>query len=384
MDNSRERSFSLPGGPLTTRLAEKLRGRIESGQLTAGQFLPSVRKLSSENHLAHKTVFQALKKLEAQGWIVAEAGRGYRVLARVHDPYRGAPVAFVLTPQSGKRVAWTGLREMLLSSFQRAVSEHGWMLLCLDCNLLGGGKIVEQLRNMKICGVILDTLDPALVAAVRQAGIPLVVLETWPESIAADSVVQDAFRGGYMAAAWLAERGHKRIGWIAPSDLSWQGQERCWGARAALARHGLELPSERCLALPDPEVPGRLEMVREFLARQDRPTGVLALWQGIAALVAKSGRSLKLPFGQGFDMVGWSTEDAFDSEYKSGFTGESTPPAVVWDANALAKAAVARLAERRGDPHSPPLELRIPTRLRFDVCGEWSGVSENGRISWGV
>jgi LacI family transcriptional regulator len=258
------------------------------------------------------------------------------------------------------------LQETLLSSFHRAVAERGWMLLGMDCGPIGHGEIVERLQNMKVCGTILDTSDPELIAIVQRAGTPVVVVENWHESLEVDAVVQDGFRGGYLAASWLAERGHERIGWIGPMELNRQGSERLGGAMAALAERGIELMPDLRLSLPEPETPGRLDLVEKYLARRNRPTGVLALWQGIANLVAESRRNLGLHFGRSFEMVGWSTEDAYESEFRSNFRGGPTPPAIVWDVNMLARVAVARLAERRADPKLPPLMLKIPTRLRID------------------
>ena len=48
-------------------MAASLRQGIVSGRFRPGEFLPSVRKLTAERGLAHKTVYRALRKLAAEG-----------------------------------------------------------------------------------------------------------------------------------------------------------------------------------------------------------------------------------------------------------------------------------------------------------------------------
>jgi hypothetical protein len=106
-------------------------------------------------------------------------------------------------------------------------------------------------------------------------------------------------------------------------------------------------------------------MVRQYLSSRKRPKALLALWQGASSLVAQTARELGLAPGRDFDMVGWSTEGDYESEFRPCFAGLAMPPAVVWDVEALARTAVARLAERRANPKLPPIMLKIPTRLRL-------------------
>ncbi len=353
------------GGPMTGKLATALRSKIISGSFKTGDFLPSVRELTAERGLAHTTVYRALRQLAAEGWVSAEAGRGYRVLARGNDPDRGAPVAFVLTPQSHlQRTPLDDLRKSLLAGLQGAAAERDWVLMALEYAGSAEDAVLGRLRELKACGAILDTLSPALIAAVGRSGLPVVAVENWHEDSAVDAVVQDSFRGGFVAGSWLAARGHRRIGWIAPAAVSRQGSERFGGAAAALAERGIELAPELRLGIADFGAPDRVKPVREYLARPDRPEAILALWQGPTALVAQAARELGLVPGRDFDMVGWSTEEEYDSWFRPNFQSVPVPPAVVWDVGELARTAVSRLAERRANPKLPPITLKIPTRLR--------------------
>jgi DNA-binding GntR family transcriptional regulator len=64
------------------RLAELLRGRIESGELAPGQPAPSITTLTQEHGMARETAAKALRLLEGEGLLVRYPGLGYYVADR--------------------------------------------------------------------------------------------------------------------------------------------------------------------------------------------------------------------------------------------------------------------------------------------------------------
>jgi DNA-binding GntR family transcriptional regulator len=64
------------------RLSELLRGRIESGELAAGQPVPSITTLTQEHGMARETAAKALRLLEDEGLLVRYPGLGYYVADR--------------------------------------------------------------------------------------------------------------------------------------------------------------------------------------------------------------------------------------------------------------------------------------------------------------
>jgi DNA-binding LacI/PurR family transcriptional regulator len=99
-----------------------------------------------------------------------------------------------------------------------------------------------------------------------------------------------------------------------------------------------------------------------MLSRRDRPRAVLALWTDVALGLAAAARSLKLVLGRDLDMVGWAI-DAHLEAYRPSFAGGPMPPMVTWSVEDLARAAVARLADRQADPDMPPMRTAVATRL---------------------
>ncbi|WP_255316734.1 GntR family transcriptional regulator [Nesterenkonia sp. Act20] len=64
--------------PPTEQVRDQIRGLIVSGQLAAGERLPSVRQLAKDLDLAPGTVAKAYKSLEVEGFLTARTG-GTRV-----------------------------------------------------------------------------------------------------------------------------------------------------------------------------------------------------------------------------------------------------------------------------------------------------------------
>jgi DNA-binding LacI/PurR family transcriptional regulator len=357
----------------SARIAEVLRREIESGRAAPGQFLPSERRLAEIHRVTGKTVRRALKVLEAEALVAAEDRRGYRVLARALDPDRGNPLAFVV---SRSPVAGTdSFYASLLAALQAAATRRGWSLLGVGTEGRSADGIMESLQAARACGSVVDSSDRALLERLAAAGMPLVQADAWLEEMSYDAVAQDGFAGGMLAAAWLAGRGHRRIAFIGPSATGADLQivERCCGALGGLARAGLELPRELVANVPQQDADAAARAARELLARPDRPTAVLALWQGLGPAVARAAQDLGLAPGRDLDLVGWSVEEDYAREFLSTFPAGWAPPAITWSAARLAEACISRLLQRRAEPRLAPALTRIPVRLTLPEGQEGRG-----------
>ncbi|WP_264924996.1 winged helix-turn-helix domain-containing protein, partial [Streptomyces sp. A012304] len=65
--------------PLYLRVAEDLRGRIESGELPPGTRLPSVAEISAQHGCSNSVATGAYKVLVDDGLVVSRHGAGHYV-----------------------------------------------------------------------------------------------------------------------------------------------------------------------------------------------------------------------------------------------------------------------------------------------------------------
>jgi len=339
-------------------LVGQLRREIASSRYPQGGLLPSTRKLAERFSTSYETVRRGLKQLEEEGLLCSEAKLGFRVNGSA-EVSRTCPIAHItdyrMDLSDAQPATWA-----LSVAFQSAASDRGWSVLGAH----GGGRkhaeVAEQIRAGNAWGVVLDTMDAELHASVLQAGLPVVMVNSWFEDSAVDVVLQDNYRGGFLAAEHLVAQGARRFGWIGATTEFVHSRERFAGAAACLAKHGLVISADCVckLASADPH-----EELRTFLGRSDRPDGLLAFW-GMRAVVEVS-RELGLVVGRDIRAIGWVVEECYDSHYRPAFGGAAPAPAVVWRAGAMAERALALLDERRGEAGREPVRVCIPTKLRF-------------------
>jgi DNA-binding LacI/PurR family transcriptional regulator len=135
--------------------------------------------------------------------------------------------------------------------------------------------------------------------------------------------------------------------------------ERFAGAGSAFTRAGMDLPGELVFE-PGKDAVGA---ARQMLARADRPTAVLALWEGLAIATARAAGDLGLVLGKDLDLVGWTTEQNYRARVEREFREGPAPSWILWDTGEMARIAVARLAWHHRDPGLKPLRISVPTRL---------------------
>lgn len=73
--------------PLYEQIVSQIKAQIMSGELTAGEALPSIRSLAKSLHISVLTVQKAYDILSQDGFIETTAGKGCYVSAQNQDFY---------------------------------------------------------------------------------------------------------------------------------------------------------------------------------------------------------------------------------------------------------------------------------------------------------
>jgi DNA-binding LacI/PurR family transcriptional regulator len=346
-------------------IAEAIRKDIREGRCPPGKFIPSVRELATAHSVDRETVRRALKGLEAEGLIASEPRQGYRVLPRANDPNRGCPLACVIqaTEGSQRRAGFGGSSSMLLNALREASEHKGWPLL----SVASGGKtvseVLEQVRSSRAFGLALDIDDPKLITALKDTGLPAVLVNSWIEEAGLDSVMQDGQAAGLLAARYLVAQGCKRIAWVGHDQMSSHVMDRLSGAVAGLDRAGLDLPLKLRFKVPNRE---HDSSVRRLLTVTPRPDGVIVLWRGPALALARVAKEMGIKLGRDLHLVGWCPEELHEESWVREFPPGGAPPAVTWSVRTMAQVALARVAERRENPTMPPVRVKVPVKLSLE------------------
>ena len=346
----------------TVNLIHQIRAGIAKGLYPAGRYLPTIRELSVQHKVSTETIRRGLKLLEKNGLVLGVARHGFRVVGTGHDQESCShqPVAYVTGHQAdlsdAQPVNWAISR-----AIQLAAGEREWATLGVHSGRQDTSLVVEQLRSASVWGVLLDTLDPQIVEAVRSLGVPTVMINSWLEDVPTDVVLQDNYRGGYLAARHLVNVGAKHPAWIGSIRGSCHSRERYAGAVAGLALEGRVLePTAEDLWSGESEA-----AIRRLLSGTHRPDGVLVFGGKLLRAVKKVADEMGIRIGRDLHLVGWSVEEMAEAEHRSVFAGGEIPPAVVWSARAMVDTALDLLQYRRGHPNQSPLRVQVPTHLAF-------------------
>lgn len=361
MNNLIDRKSSIP---LYLQLSDILLQEIERGTWAADQQIPTEPALSRRFDVARGTLRQALAKLETDGYLRRERGRGTFVneLAGRQGTAADRQLAFVV-PYVRDSFATT-----ILSGVERYATQHGWSVIFrhVENDPLYQRRLLQELMSGPLSGVILYPVESHSSEPLRrasQSGFPLVMIDRYVLGVHADYVVADNFGGALRAVQHLIALNHERIGFVSWRDDASSIAQRQTGYRQAMAEAGLvvddatmtcEVPSYPDIA-PDALYP--------FLTRSPRPTAVFAANDQIAVAVYRVARELGLRIPQDLALVGFGNLE-FTSQLDVPLTTVSMP------ALDMGYMAARTLIQRAGNAALPIQRLILPTELVIrQSCG---------------
>lgn len=157
---------------------------------------------------------------------------------------------------------------------------------------------VRVLSEKQVDGLIVLSSggDPELIATLRSAGMPQVVVDREIDDLAADLVEVNHELGGYLATRHLLELGHRRIACIAGPQALSSARQRVQGYHRALAETGQRV-DDKLLRSADFTSAGGHEAMSSLLKMRQRPSAVFASndLMAIGAVCAAAEAGLRIP-----------------------------------------------------------------------------------------
>jgi DNA-binding LacI/PurR family transcriptional regulator len=347
---------------LATEVADAVRLLVAKGRIAPGAYLPTERELVAKHKVSRVTVRRALRQLVTEGLIQSVPYRGYRPApARAGGAALG-PVAYVLA-QAAKDAPWDRTHEQIFMALNRVLMTRGRHALAVGCKGRGPEQTMREIADAGCSALVLDTSLDEFVAAAADSGLPCVIVDAYCELPGLDIVIQDNFNGARQAAALLAGRGHRRIGWIGPARGTAHSRERFAGARAGLGDAGLDFHGPLLADLPQDSAEQAASLVSRALAQPDRPTALVCMWLEMALGAARAVRQAGLVVGRDLELAAWATEQEYREVLAPEFLGGEIPVTMVWRPDDMAELALARLEERARHPRGPAARVDVRVRL---------------------
>lgn len=343
-------------GRVSTVVADAVRGSITGGQLGAGEFVPSVRKLARMYSVDLKTALRAMKVLEAEGLVRAVRGRGFRVLSQA-GPVE-APLAYI-GAWSPEESSGAGSTVYLAHAVQDIAARHGRCVISVPANA-SPSQLSATLKRHGVLGAVVVSYDRSQVKAVLAEGLPVVMIDSDVDLPEVDTVNQDGQSGGYQAARYALARGRKRVAWLGNARGDNHLTDRLSGAMAGMRVAGQPIADD-LIGIVD--VSEAEQKVREFLSRRDPPDAVIAPWVNFMLAAGRACQAMRLKVGRDIDVIGWSCREVLDRDLSGHVSRGNISALVTWSALEMARTAVARLIQRSEFPELPSVRIKVPTRL---------------------
>ncbi len=344
--------------PLYFQVSEILRKWILEGKWPLETTLPSELDLCDQFNVARGTMRHALSRLEQDGYVQRERGRGTRVIwggERLQDAGRaGQQIAFVVPYVRDSFVS------TILLGVERAAAERGWSITFKHVNNSAEQQIqvLNALAAQETAGSIVypvDSVHTEQMSLLVRSGYPMVLVDRYLRGVITDYVMSDHFGGAIRATQHLIQLGHTRIGFISWDDPAVSLEHRHAGYKQALSEAGLTYDPALIREVEAyPTI--KADRVADFLKQRPPVTAIFAANDQIALAVYKTARQIGLRIPEDLALVGFDDLD---------FTAYLDVPltTVAQPAFEIGETAVEMLARRISDRVAGSQQIVLPTRL---------------------
>jgi DNA-binding LacI/PurR family transcriptional regulator len=228
----------IPGRTLQEQVMERIVARIRTGELAVGDPLMPERQLSEDLGVSRITVVRALDRLEREGWVSRQQGRGTFVCEPA--PPRGPTLALMAAVP-----AHPSLFRSLIGMSEVVNAANGQLRLLGRFEGLGSERdMADRALRDGADGLIVypdtGTRAPPLYSELAAQGVPLVLIDRYFPDLATDRVVYDDAAAGTALCGRLFDAGARRIAVLPHREFDVTSvQDRIAGAGQAAAHRGL-------------------------------------------------------------------------------------------------------------------------------------------------
>lgn len=230
------------------QIMEDLKELIMSGQISAGDKLPSENELSVKYQVSRQTVRKAIAMLENAGYVYAEHGRGTFCSELVRHTRTSKNIAVITTYLSDY------IFPRIIQGIDTVLANNGYSIILKNTGNSRSreARVLEELLQKDIDGMIIEPSKSqiycrhmSLYDKLEKYQIPYVFIQgCFAQMSHKPHVLMDDCKGSYMITRYLIESGHKNIVGVFKSDDA-QGQNRHKGYVKALQEANVLYDPER-------------------------------------------------------------------------------------------------------------------------------------------
>jgi len=296
--------------PKYYQLEEYLKDMIRSGSILPKQKLPSESELVRQFKISRHTVRHAFSKLENEGWIYREQGKG------TFCAYRGS--------KKEQRIAvlTTYISDYIFPYIIRGIEEtlcelgFSFSLASTGNNKQKEEECLKRILEQDIYGVIVEPTKSARLninlkyyQELDRRKIPYIFLHAAYPDLNSAYIIMDDVKGGFLATEHLLKLGHRKIAGIFLAD-DLQGVRRQEGFLSALQEYNVTInenflgnyTTEEMFSFP-------YHFTMNLLQTEDPPTAIVCYNDQIAIQVIEAIRRRNMKIPRDISVVGYDNSN---------------------------------------------------------------------------
>ncbi len=207
----------------------------------------------------------------------------------------------------------------VVKGVERCCYQKGYSLIL--CNTEGDNErmrdSINTLLQKRVDGLILmcSSLEGERIEVFeRYPDIPVVVMDWGPMLFASDKIQDNSLRGGYLAAKYLIDCGHKEVGCITGPLIKHQAQMRYEGYKRAVIEAGLSF-NANWIVESNFECEGGYQAFKKMIERGPLPSSIFVSNDMMAMGVLNAANELGIEVPEQLSIIGY--DDIHIAKYMS-------------------------------------------------------------------
>lgn len=213
--------------PLYEKIINDIKEKIERGELTSNQLIPTELELAEKYNVSRITSRRALNELDREGIIYRKRKLGSFVsdskktdsIAR--ESLRSVKVISMVLPFD----SIYGSAVQTIKGATDILAQHGYFLAVSNASfdIKNEIKAMKKLEQDGASGIIYypasDSKNFEYLTNLTMKNYPIVTIDKYFDGIPLSSVVSDNFNGGNILTKHLLDQGHKRIAFLSDVEM---------------------------------------------------------------------------------------------------------------------------------------------------------------------
>ncbi|MCD9020369.1 LacI family DNA-binding transcriptional regulator [Cohnella silvisoli] len=330
----------------------------------------TMQQIADELQMSKSLVSKALSNQQGVSEETKERVRlaairlGYRVNSSVMNiPASKTGIVAVLLPREDlSDIEYWG---EIISNMELELSKQSFSMILsgVDLSLPSSEGIPNCIVDRKVDGaLIMGEVPISYILAVQATGIPVILVDSFHYQTKLDHVLAENYSGGYDAARYLLDKGHRKIGFAGDIAYSASFSERYRGYKDAIRDYSAQNPgaiieqTDMTSSREGKRIPVSTSQVLSCLEAKNRPSALVCANDPIAILMLQLMERLGLSCPEHVSLIGF--DNLRMCEWVS-------PPLTSVDAckDRMGSRAVQLLFERLNNSESRPEHVMITTSI---------------------